>query len=272
MNRFHLLRAALLAAPLALGLCAAEKPAGGLDSPPVPDAPRALPPVLRGAEPADNRIVVLPGAPTPPPSAPAAGNKPGAADRAPAELATSVPPRTERSLPPPPPSAARTEAAPAAKSALLQSPGVKAERARPVTPPRKPAPPVPAEFSRDSAAFCQKLVGEWNEMDARAMLGPPLRSRPSFGDGDSETGRVLAFADPTGRYRQLELDFDLRTQRLKTVFAYPRNLAWADCQRLWGSNVAATGANKGRTFYSYTDRRLDVLVEPTGKVVSIGLY
>ena len=31
-------------------------------------------------------------------------------------------------------------------------------------------------------------------------------------------------------------------------------------------------ANDGRTFYSYMNRHLDVLVDPSGKVVSLGLY
>jgi hypothetical protein len=34
----------------------------------------------------------------------------------------------------------------------------------------------------------------------------------------------------------------------------------------------ATNARKGRSFYSYPERRVDVLVEPSGKVVSLGLY
>ena len=29
---------------------------------------------------------------------------------------------------------------------------------------------------------------------------------------------------------------------------------------------------KGRKFYSYVNRRLDVLVDPAGKVISLGLY
>jgi len=44
-----------------------------------------------------------------------------------------------------------------------------------------------------------------------------------------------------------------------------------DCRNLWGSNVNSTEANHGRTFCSYLNRRLDGLVEPTGKVVCLGM-
>ena len=36
-------------------------------------------------------------------------------------------------------------------------------------------------------------------------------------------------------------------------------------------DVSAADA-QGRKFYSYTNRRLDVLVDPDGKVISLGLY
>jgi hypothetical protein len=49
-------------------------------------------------------------------------------------------------------------------------------------------------------------------------------------------------------------------------------MTWQACRRLWGAHVTARKANKGRTFYSYLNRRLDVLVDHTGKVISLGLY
>jgi hypothetical protein len=45
-----------------------------------------------------------------------------------------------------------------------------------------------------------------------------------------------------------------------------------ECRRQWGANVSAAEANKGRRFYSYMNRRLDVLVDQGGKVISLGLY
>jgi hypothetical protein len=49
-------------------------------------------------------------------------------------------------------------------------------------------------------------------------------------------------------------------------------MTWQECRKLWGSRVSSTDADKGRTFYSYLDRRLDVLVDQTGKVINFGLY
>ena len=59
---------------------------------------------------------------------------------------------------------------------------------------------------------------------------------------------------------------------LRTVFVYPPRLTWQECRRLWSGPVAAADAAQGRKFYSYTNRRLDVLVDPAGKVISLGWY
>jgi hypothetical protein len=132
--------------------------------------------------------------------------------------------------------------------------------------------PLPPDFERDSAEFCRQRIAIWTEADARALLGEPKRSRPAFGPDNAENGRILGFADPSGRHHQLELDFDRGSGRLRTVFVYPWDMTWEDCQRLWGDQVMPAKSNKGRTFYSYSDRRLDVLVDGEGKVVSLGLY
>ena len=120
--------------------------------------------------------------------------------------------------------------------------------------------------------FCQKRIGQWHEAEARALLGEPTGRRPSLDENSVENGQIVTFADPTGKYRQLELDFDSQYGRLRTVFLYPHNLTWIECRRLWGGKVSATLANKGRRFYSYVDKKLDVLVDPAGKVISLGLY
>jgi len=56
------------------------------------------------------------------------------------------------------------------------------------------------------------------------------------------------------------------------VFAYPNQMTWDDCRKLWGGNVNTTRTKNGRTFYSYLNRKLDVLVDHGGKVISLGLY
>lgn len=136
----------------------------------------------------------------------------------------------------------------------------------------RPTDAVSSEFEKESASFLQKQLGRWGIYDAQALLGKPLRQRVAVDDDEVENGRILAYTDPTGRYKELELDFDKRTGLLRTVYAYPLDLTWQECRRLWGSDATATEANKGRIFYSYQDRRLDVLVAPGGKVISLGLY
>jgi hypothetical protein len=137
---------------------------------------------------------------------------------------------------------------------------------------RRAAHGYPAEFETDSALFCQARIGQWTEEDARGLLGEALRRRLALGDDQSEAGLILAFADPTGRYKELELDFANETGVLRGVFAYPWQMTWQECRHLWGARVTARKANQARTFYSYLDRRLDVLVDSTGAVISLGLY
>jgi len=131
---------------------------------------------------------------------------------------------------------------------------------------------LPPFFVDNSAVFCQSMIGQWTFDDARFLLGEPKRDRPAYGDNQTINGRIYAFPDPTNRYKELELDFEGGSGLLRTVFVYPQNMTWQECRRQWGGAVSATDAEKGRKFYSFSDRRLDVLVDPAGKVISFGLY
>ena len=161
-----------------------------------------------------------------------------------------------------------------------EPPKVAAFALPPIPPPSDDHPPVlrraarvyPAGFDNDSALFCQAMIGVWTEAEAQALLGEPSRQRLAIGEDQSESGLILAFADPTGHYQELELDFANETGVLRGVFAYPWKMTWQECRGLWGADVLARKANQGRTFYSYLNRRLDVLVDPAGKVISLGLY
>jgi len=196
------------------------------------------PPVLRDADPNDSLVLTLPGA-----AAPVVPKTPPVES---AKVAVHTPDRPAN------PAGAEPDHRPVLR--------------------RAPRPVLPAEFEKDAAAFCQKLIGAWTEPDAYNLFGEPLRRRPSVGEDGAENGRVVAYADPTGRYREVELDFAKETGALRTVFVYPWKLTWEQCRRQWGGNVQSTTANKGRRFYSYVDRRLDVLVDPGGNVISLGLY
>ena len=102
--------------------------------------------------------------------------------------------------------------------------------------------------------------------------GSATRQRPAYDEKHAVNGTIYAFTDPTNKYKELELDFDSRTGTLRTVFAYPTKLSWQDCRRRWTGPVATADAAQGRKFYSYTNRRLDVLVDESGKVISLGWY
>ena len=142
---------------------------------------------------------------------------------------------------------------------------------RPI-PRRAPKPVFPPDFERDSAAYCQQRIGEWTEPDVYNLFGKALRRRAASGAAKEDSGLIFAFSDPTGKYRELELDFASDTGLLRSVFVYPWQMTWADAQRQWGNNVSSAQANKGRIFHSYLNRRLDVLVDPEGKIISLGLY
>jgi hypothetical protein len=201
-----------------------------------------LPPVLRPSEPPDSGQITLPG---PPPVTPAL------------KKITGVPPVAE--LAPLP----RTLVEDAALRQPFALPSVAAV-------PHKPDPLL--EIGREVAAYCQKQIGHWKPSDARVLLGEPKRHRPAYDERKAVNGTIYAFADPTNKYKELELDFDLQSGSLRTVFVYPPRLTWQECRRLWNGPVAAADAAQGRKFYSYTNRRLDVLVDSAGKVISLGWY
>jgi hypothetical protein len=130
----------------------------------------------------------------------------------------------------------------------------------------------PPGFEEDSPRFLQLQIGQWKEFDVNDLLGKPLRQRPSFDDAGKRNGVIYAFADPMDRYKEFELDFAGDTGELRTVFVYPVKMTWQACRQVYGASVTAADAEQGRKFYSYLNRRMDVLVDASGKVISLGFY
>jgi len=156
---------------------------------------------------------------------------------------------------------------PPAPTQPAESPAVAAPPA-----PALPKPELPEAFKSDSSVYLQRVIGIWKARDAEALLGPAAHSRPAYDEKKKVNGQILAWTDPTGKYRELELDFEADSGTLRTVFAYPNEMTWDDCRKLWGANVNTTHTRNGRSFYSYLNRKLDVLVDGGGKVISLGLY
>jgi hypothetical protein len=230
-----------------------------------------LPRVLRSMEPKDSRVVMLPGAVLPRVPAPAAPSL------APALVTPGWRPMGVPTLPTPPDVAVPKPVTQLNAVRMLASVAPPPARATlaplPVNfPGSRPAAANQAGLGQESALFCQREIGRWTLTEARAILGEPLRQRPAIDDDAVESGHIYAFRDPTSRYRELELDFGKDNGILRSVFVYPWKLTWQDCRKIWGVNVSATQGNKGRVFYSYVNRHLDVLVDHDGRVISLGLY
>ena len=151
------------------------------------------------------------------------------------------------------------------------------EPERPFDPQDRPpllrrVPKLPEDMQQDSAFYLQRRLGLWNRDDAVKLMGEPLRHRAALDADEEEDGDILAFADPSKHYREFELEFARGNGKLRSVFAYPWKMKWDECRKLWGDKVSRSIAADGRRFYSYENRRLDVLVDRSGNVISFGLY
>ena len=152
----------------------------------------------------------------------------------------------------------------------LPAPPVITEGPRPVL--HRTQPELPAAFQQDSMAYLESRLNQWQAPDAKTVLGEAERQRPSYDDDGKPNGSIYAYADPLHRYKGFELDFEGGSGKLRTVFLYPAKMTWRECRASYGSNVSHANAGNGRTFYSYLNRRLDVLVDASGNIISLGIY
>ncbi|MEO8368224.1 MAG: hypothetical protein ABI806_03420 [Candidatus Solibacter sp.] len=247
MQWFRLMILAAVAGQLALNGADADRAAADGGS---AVAVAKLPPVLRPTEPPDSRQITLPGPPR-------------------------VVPALKRITPVAPVAKALPSTTLILEDYALRQPivvpGMSPAMRASLTVPAVAA-VTPATPAKEFALLCQKQIGKWQEADARSLLGEPVRQRPAYDEKKAVNGKILAFKDPSNKYKELELDFDSKSGHLRTVFVYPPRLTWQECRRQWNGPITAADAAQGRKFYSYTNRRLDVLVDPSGHVISLGWY
>ncbi len=146
------------------------------------------------------------------------------------------------------------------------------------TPGGTPPSPVPTkvaisdEMKKSSYWYVESKLNIWTRKDAEAELGEPIRSRHSFDPKNNIVGEIYAYNDPTKLLREIELNFDSKTQKVIAVYGYPWDFTWTQCKTLWGSNVRTTKNADGSRFHSYKDRNLHVLVNKDEKVISFGSW
>lgn len=138
--------------------------------------------------------------------------------------------------------------------------------------PRVKAAAIPEEMKKHSGIYLEKHLRVWTPEQAEPVLGAPLRRRPALNPSGSEIGDILAYRDPTGLFRELELNFDRQTKTLQTFYVYPWNMTWEQCKRLWGDDVIMKKNPDGTRHYTYKNRRVNVYCSKDGKVISYGVY
>ena len=131
---------------------------------------------------------------------------------------------------------------------------------------------IPDEMKEQRFAYLEKKMGVWTEQDARGVLGDPVRHRFGYDAHNVPFWDINAYADPTRLFRQFELAFDRNTTKLETIYAYPWDMTWEQCRKLWGDNARKMKNPDGTRFYSYRDRRINVLLSEQGKVINLGIY
>jgi Trypsin-like peptidase domain len=134
---------------------------------------------------------------------------------------------------------------------------------------------IPEEMRRGSLDFLINRMGIWHLDDARQLMGEPVRERAFLVAGSRKAeGVIYAFPDPTGVVREFELHFPYSTGILSDVWAYPKAgvVHLKDFEQLWGRKYRVTKNPNGSHFYAYADRRINILVDKDGNVVSVSSY
>ncbi len=136
-----------------------------------------------------------------------------------------------------------------------------------------PARSIPEEMKTvPSGKYLEDQLQRWTFADAQRVLGSPVRQRQSYGKDNAVNGDIYAYPDPTGRYREFELDFDVTTKKLMTLYLYPWSMNWEQCKQAWGENADLENRSDGTQMHFYKDRRLLVSTEKDGRVINFAVY
>lgn len=131
---------------------------------------------------------------------------------------------------------------------------------------------VSDEMKKSSYWYVESKLNVWTRKEAEAELGDPIRDRHSLDAKKNIVGEIYAYNDPTKLLREIELNFDSKTQKLIAIYGYPWDFTWTQCKSLWGSNVKTEKNPNGTRFYSYKDRNLHVLVDKYERVINFGSW
>ncbi len=129
------------------------------------------------------------------------------------------------------------------------------------------------EFSGPISDFLDKQLEKWTADEAAVALGQPVHHRYSYDDYKSIDGDIFAYSDPTLVARQIELNFNAKTKKLRAIYLYPAGrMTWDDCKRIWGDKVQKQKSADGTKFYAYKDRRIAVLLDKDDNVINFGVF
>jgi hypothetical protein len=157
------------------------------------------------------------------------------------------------------------------KSAAAEnSPPAKAAETSSAPPPT--APKAETKITKPIGEYLDEMLGKWSAADAEATLGHPTTHRFAYDQNKTVDGDIFAYEDPTRWAREIELNFDGKTNRLRAIYLYPgTRITWEDCKKMYGDNVQKTRGLNGTKFYVYKDRRLTVFLDKNDVVINFGL-
>jgi S1-C subfamily serine protease len=100
-----------------------------------------------------------------------------------------------------------------------------AENAVPPKPAETASAPAPVASATDVkitkpiGEFLDAMLGKWTPVEAEKVLGQPATHRFSYDSNRTVDGDIYAYDDPTRFAREIELNFDGNTSRLRAIYS-----------------------------------------------------